>query len=123
LSSWSIGDPRSPFATIVGIPTIRCSHACRSWPHELERKGSRPEAHPLLGQIYGDVVAEDSETIAAVHDVDHPEMEMQAPALVTDADASVCREKKCIGDAGKKGCRIIASFSSRKSRSSYPYKL
>ena len=31
--------------------------------------------------------------------------------------------KKCISDAGKKSCRIIASFSSRKSRSSYPYKL
>ena len=31
--------------------------------------------------------------------------------------------KKCISVAGKKSCRIIASFSSRKSRSSYPYKL
>jgi hypothetical protein len=53
------------------------------WP-----AAARPEAHPLLGQIYGDVVAEHSETIAAVHDVDHPDLEMQAPALVTDADAS-----------------------------------
>jgi hypothetical protein len=32
-------------------------------------------------------------------------------------------EQKYISDAGKKGGRIIASFSSRKSRSSYPYKL
>ena len=38
-------------------------------------------------------------------------------------NASVCRSKKSISDAGKEGCRIIASFSSRKSRSSYPYKL
>lgn len=53
------------------------------WP-----AAARPEAHALLGQIYGDVVAEHSDTIAAVHDVDHPDLEIQAPALVTDADAS-----------------------------------
>jgi hypothetical protein len=37
-------------------------------------------------------------------------MEMQVPALVTDADASVCREKKCIGDAGKKGAELSLLF-------------
>ena len=54
-----------------------------SWP-----AASRPETHPLLGQIYGDVVGEHSDAIAPVYDVDRPELEQQAPALVTDADAS-----------------------------------
>ncbi len=54
-----------------------------SWP-----AACRPEIHPLLEQIYGDVVGEHSDAIAPVYDVDHPELEQQAPALVTDADAS-----------------------------------
>jgi Protein of unknown function (DUF4011)/AAA domain len=54
-----------------------------NWP-----AASRPETHPLLGQIYGDVVSEHSDAIAPVYDVDQPELEQQAPALVTDADAS-----------------------------------
>jgi len=37
------------------------------WP-----TSARPEGHPLLGQIYGDVAATHSETIAPVHDVDLP---------------------------------------------------
>jgi hypothetical protein len=49
---------------------------------------ARPEAHVLLGQVYGDVVGEHTDNVAPVHDVDHPELEQQAPALVTDADAS-----------------------------------
>jgi hypothetical protein len=53
------------------------------WP-----TSARPEGHPLLGQIYGDVSATHSETIAPIHDVDLPELEAHAPALVTDADAS-----------------------------------
>jgi Protein of unknown function (DUF4011)/AAA domain len=53
------------------------------WP-----AATRPEAHALLGQIYGDVVAEHSDNIATVYDVDHPDMEKEAPALVIDADAS-----------------------------------
>jgi hypothetical protein len=53
------------------------------WPNS-----ARPEGHPLLNDIYGDVVATHSETIAPVHDVDLPELEAHAPALVTDADAS-----------------------------------
>jgi very-short-patch-repair endonuclease len=53
------------------------------WP-----ASTRPEAHPLLGQIYGDVAATHSEIIAPIHDVDRPELESHAPALVTEADAS-----------------------------------
>jgi very-short-patch-repair endonuclease len=49
---------------------------------------ARPESHPLLGQIYGDVAGENTGSIATVYDVDLPEMEQQAPALVTEADAS-----------------------------------
>jgi hypothetical protein len=49
---------------------------------------ARPEAHVLLGQVYGDVAGQHTENVAPVHDVDHPELEKQAPALVTDADAS-----------------------------------
>jgi Protein of unknown function (DUF4011) len=48
----------------------------------------RPEGHALLGQVYGDVAGEHTDNVAPVHDVDHPELEQQAPALVTDADAS-----------------------------------
>ena len=53
------------------------------WP-----ASARPEAHQLLGEIYGDVVGEHSDTVAPVYDVDHPDLEQQAPALVTEADAS-----------------------------------
>jgi hypothetical protein len=49
---------------------------------------ARPEAHPLLEQVYGDVAGEHTDAVAPVHDVDCPELEQQAPALVTDADAS-----------------------------------
>lgn len=42
----------------------------------------------LLGQVYGDVAGKHTDNVAPVHDVDHPELERQAPALVTDADAS-----------------------------------
>jgi hypothetical protein len=49
---------------------------------------ARPEAHVLLGQVYGDVAGEYTDNVAPVHDVDHPELEQQAPALVTEADAS-----------------------------------
>ena len=42
----------------------------------------------LLGQVYGDVAGGHTENVAPVHDVDRPELEQQAPALVTDADAS-----------------------------------
>ena len=49
---------------------------------------ARPEAHVLLGQVYGDIAGQHAENVAPVHDVDHPELEKQAPALVTDADAS-----------------------------------
>jgi hypothetical protein len=49
---------------------------------------ARPEAHVLLGQVYGDVAGQHTDNVAPIHDVDHPELEKQAPALVTDADAS-----------------------------------
>jgi predicted RNase H-like HicB family nuclease len=49
---------------------------------------ARPEGHLLLGQIYGDVAGENAGATAPVYDVDLPEMEQQAPALITDADAS-----------------------------------
>jgi hypothetical protein len=49
---------------------------------------ARPETHPLLEQVYGDVAGEHTDAVAPVHDVDRPELEQQAPALVTDADAS-----------------------------------
>jgi very-short-patch-repair endonuclease len=47
-----------------------------------------PEAHVLLGQVYGDVAGEHADNIAPVYDVDKPELEQQAPALVIEADAS-----------------------------------
>lgn len=53
------------------------------WPNR-----SRPEKHRLLQEIYGDVVTASSENIAKQYDVDHPEMERKAPAIVIDADAS-----------------------------------
>src|SRR5262249_28733677 len=53
------------------------------WPAK-----ARPERHALLEGIYGDVAGEHSDPIAPFHDVDNPELEKQAPALVTDADAS-----------------------------------
>ncbi|MET4717142.1 very-short-patch-repair endonuclease/DNA polymerase III delta prime subunit [Bradyrhizobium japonicum] len=53
------------------------------WPAD-----SRPEGHELLGQVYGDVTGEHGDNVAAVYDVDHPELESQAPALVIEADAS-----------------------------------
>ncbi|MHC2722196.1 very-short-patch-repair endonuclease [Bradyrhizobium diazoefficiens] len=53
------------------------------WPAE-----ARPEAHPLLGQVYGDVVGEHADNVAPVYDVDEPQLESQAPALVIEADAS-----------------------------------
>jgi hypothetical protein len=49
---------------------------------------ARAESHVLLGQVYGDVAGEHTDNVAPVYDVDHPELEQQAPALVTDADAS-----------------------------------
>jgi hypothetical protein len=54
-----------------------------TWP-----VGARPEAHGLLRQIYGDAPVGELNAIAAVHDIDQPEVEAQAPVLVTDADAS-----------------------------------
>jgi Protein of unknown function (DUF4011) len=54
-----------------------------NWP-----VSARPEAHELLRQIYGDAPVGELNSIAPVHDVDHPEIEPRAPALVTDADAS-----------------------------------
>jgi hypothetical protein len=42
----------------------------------------------LLGQVYGDVAGQHTDHVAPIHDVDHPELEKQAPALITDADAS-----------------------------------
>lgn len=53
------------------------------WP-----PSARPESHPLLEQIYGDVAGENAGMMADVYDVDQPEMEQLAPALVTEADAS-----------------------------------
>ena len=53
------------------------------WPHY-----SRPETHQLLQEIYGDVAATTSDTVAQVYDVDRPEFEAMAPALVSDCDAS-----------------------------------
>jgi hypothetical protein len=53
------------------------------WP-----ASARPESHPLLGQIYGDVAGENTGAMADVYNVDDPEMEQQAPAIVTEADAS-----------------------------------
>jgi hypothetical protein len=52
------------------------------WPAE-----ARPETHELLQQIYGDAPAGDT-TVAPVYDVDLPDIEAKAPALVTDADSS-----------------------------------
>jgi very-short-patch-repair endonuclease len=49
---------------------------------------ARPDRHELLHQIYGDAPVGELNTLAAVHDIDHPDVEPQAPALVTDADAS-----------------------------------
>lgn len=48
----------------------------------------RPERHLLLQQIYSDASVGDLNTLAPVHDIDHPEVELHAPVLVTDADAS-----------------------------------
>jgi hypothetical protein len=42
----------------------------------------------LLQQIYGDAAVGELNTHASVHDIDHPDVEPQAPVLVTDADAS-----------------------------------
>jgi hypothetical protein len=49
---------------------------------------ARPDEHGLLHQIYGDAPVGELTTLAPVHDIDHPEIEPRAPALVTDADAS-----------------------------------
>ena len=49
---------------------------------------ARPDGHELLHQIYGDAPVGALNTLADVHDIDNPEIEAQAPALVTDADAS-----------------------------------
>ena len=54
-----------------------------NWPDE-----SRPEKHELLQEIYGDVAADSSKNTADLYDVDHPEMERKAPAIIIDADAS-----------------------------------
>lgn len=53
------------------------------WPAD-----ARPEAHALLGHVYGDVAGEHTDNVAPVYDVDQPELERQAPALVIEADAS-----------------------------------
>jgi primosomal protein N' len=53
------------------------------WP-----AAARPDAHALLQQIYGDAAVGELNTHASVHDIDHPDVEPQAPVLVTDADAS-----------------------------------
>ena len=53
------------------------------WP-----AAARPDRHGLLQQIYGDAPVGELNTLAAVHDIDHPDIEAQAPVLVTDADAS-----------------------------------
>lgn len=53
------------------------------WP-----AAGRPEAHALLEQVYGDVAGEHTDYVAPVYDVDQPELEQQAPALVIEADAS-----------------------------------
>lgn len=49
---------------------------------------ARPETHALLAQIYGDVAGDHTDDVAPIYDVDHPELEQQAPALVSDVDAS-----------------------------------
>jgi hypothetical protein len=41
-----------------------------------------------LGHVYGDVAGEHTDNVAPVYDVDQPELERQAPALVIEADAS-----------------------------------
>jgi very-short-patch-repair endonuclease len=53
------------------------------WP-----AAARPDGHALLQQIYGDAPVGELNTLAPVHDIDHPDVELQAPVLVTDADAS-----------------------------------
>ncbi|MFB9268372.1 DUF4011 domain-containing protein [Bradyrhizobium erythrophlei] len=53
------------------------------WPVD-----ARPEVHALLGQVYGDVAGEHTDNVAPVYDVDQPQLESQAPALVIEADAS-----------------------------------
>lgn len=53
------------------------------WPAD-----ARPDGHALLQQIYGDAPVGELNTPAPVHDIDHPDVELQAPVLVTDADAS-----------------------------------
>jgi len=53
------------------------------WP-----AASRPEAHSLLREIYGDFSPTDSGGLAPVHDVDKPEIEAKAATIITDADAS-----------------------------------
>jgi very-short-patch-repair endonuclease len=49
---------------------------------------ARPDRHGLLQQIYGDAPVGELNTLAPVHDIDHPDIEPQAPVLVADADAS-----------------------------------
>ena len=53
------------------------------WP-----AAARPDGHALLQQIYGNAPIGELNTLAPVHDIDHPDVELQAPVLVTDADAS-----------------------------------
>lgn len=53
------------------------------WP-----PSAKPELHDLLQQIYGDAAVDDTNALAPVHDIDEPEVELLAPVLVTDADAS-----------------------------------
>src|SRR5579871_2263102 len=76
-----------PFATIGLFSFARQAMWSDLDPDRWPAK-ARPEGHPLLEAIYGDVAGEHSDTVAPVHDVDNPELEKQAPALVTDADAS-----------------------------------
>lgn len=59
----------------------------RSRPERLPA-AARPERHGLLQQIYGDAPVGELNTLAAVHDIDHPDIEAQATVLVTHADAS-----------------------------------
>lgn len=54
-----------------------------SWPGH-----AKPEAHQLVRQIYGEAPVGESEALAPVHEVDRPEIEAKAPAIVIEADAS-----------------------------------
>lgn len=54
-----------------------------SWPVH-----AKPEGHALIRQIYGEAPVGEAEALAPVHDVDRPEIEAKAPAIVIEVDAS-----------------------------------